>query len=351
MRLSWRTGPSLTTSIALLLLLSTTVAAQGLPPLTTNADDQAPAKAVATPATASKPTAKADKDTAKAKASTTDAAPTALPALETSGGVPTGLSTWKGQKAPTPTVPPTANAPYMRKSNLPEGTVFICVGAGLASVGLVVLAWRGLVAWSLHRSVRRAAMVQSAQYSQLGEAKSKSKAPGTPFYSQGPGSTLSLDHLAASTKAGSKTNTARSSLFFSPTAGSGMQTSGNRGSGYLPAGYYAAGNAAAGGGAGNTHIGGGSTMLSPGAQNKRYSRARSAGPSPPGTPNRPSSRGAEVAYGRPSTAGLSTQASTSTLDLSTAQQGRAPSAYLEDLFEGHSSVAPSSHDHSRRNRR
>lgn len=349
MWLLWRAGPSWTTSISLLLLLSTSLAAQGLPPLTSNAADTVPSTTAADPA--SKPTAKAKQDTAKDKPSSSDAAPTALPAHQTSDDVPSGLPTRKGQKAPVPTVPPTANAPYMKKSNLPEGTVFICVGAVLAFVGLVVLAWRGLVAWSLHRSVRKAAIAQSTQYTQLGDAKSKSKAPGTPFYSQGPGSTLSMDHLAATSKGGSKANTARSSLFFSPTAGAGMQTPGNRGSGYLPAGYYAAGSAAAGGGSGMTHLGGGSPMSGPGAQNKRHSRARSAGPSPPGTPSLPPSRGAEVAYGRPSTAGLSTEASGSTLNLSTAPEGRAPSAYLEDLFEDHSSVAPNPHEQPRRDRR
>lgn len=344
MRLSPIGSLSSITSIAFLLLLSTSIAAQGLPRLTSNAAETAAPKTTAQ--SAPKPTS-----TAKNKPSTTDAAPTALPALETSNGVPSGLATRKGQKAPVPTVPPTANAPYMRKSTVPEGTVFICVGAALAFVGLVVLGWRGLVAWSLHRSVRRAAMAQSAQYTQLGDAKSKSRAPGTPFYSQGPGSNLSLERLAVTSKGGSKSNTARSSLFFSPTAGAGMKTPGNRGSGYLPAGYYAAGNAAAGGGSGMTHLGGASPMS---GQNKRYSRARSAGPSPPASPGTPSltpSRGAEVAYGRPSTAGLSTQASTSTLNLSTAPQGRAPSAYLEDLFEDHSSLAPTSRDHSRRERR
>ncbi|KAL8834643.1 MAG: hypothetical protein Q9170_003664 [Blastenia crenularia] len=318
--------------MVLLLLFSTSIAAQGqgLPPLTSNANEQSTAKTTAAAKSASKPTATAQSKTAKAQVS--DAAPTDLPALKSSNDVPSGLPTRKGQKAPTPTVPPTANAPYMRKSNLPEGTVFICVGAALAFIGLVVLAWRGLVAWSLHRSVRKAAMAQSTQYTQLGDAKSKSKTPGTPFYSQGPGSTLSLDRLAASSKGGSKTHTARSGLFFSPTAGAGMQNP-NRGSGYLPAGYYAAGNSAPGGGSGMTHLGGGSPMTGAGAHNHRHSRARSAGPSPPGTPSLPPSRGAEVAYGRPSTAGLSTQASASTLNLSTAPEGRAPSAYLEDLFE------------------
>ncbi|KAL9603340.1 MAG: hypothetical protein Q9219_001202 [cf. Caloplaca sp. 3 TL-2023] len=335
----------------LLLLLSTSIAAQGLPPLTSNANDDTPPKTSAASKAAAKPTANADKDTVKAKASNSDAAPTALPALKTSADVPSGLPTMKGQKAPTPTVPPTANAPYMQKSNLPEGTVFICVGAGLAFIGLVVLAWRGLVAWSLHRSVRKAATAQSNQYSQLGDAKSKSKTPGTPFYSQGPGSTLSLDRLAASSKGGSKTHTARSSLFFSPTAGSGMQNPSNRASGYLPAGYYAAGNAAAGGGSPMTHLGGENPMTGSGAHNNRYSRSRSAGPSPPGSPSLPSSRGAEVAYGRPSTAGLSTQASASTLNMSTAPEGRAPSAYLEDLFEGHSSMGHVDHKPARRSGR
>ncbi len=224
----------------------------------------------------------------------------------------------------------------MQKSNLPEGTVFICVGAALGFIALVVLAWRGLVTWSLHRSVQRAAIAQSSKYGSETK-KGGYKNPPAQFYSAGPGSTLSLDHLTSS-RGGSKTHTpARGSLFFSPTAGAGMQTPGNRGSGYLPAGYYAAGNAAAGGGAGMTHLGGGNSIslgnLRP--KSHRYSRTQSVGPSPPVSPGLPPSRSGEVAHGRPSTAGLSTQASTSTLNLSAPPQGRAPSAYLEDLFENH----------------
>ncbi|KAL8803199.1 MAG: hypothetical protein Q9182_003300 [Xanthomendoza sp. 2 TL-2023] len=318
-------------------LFSTFALAQNLPSLT---DDDRPTTNLANTKAASKPTAQAETNTPNVNA----AKPTALPAITSDDG-PTGLPTRKGVKAPVPTVPPTAGAPYMQKSTVPEGTVFICVGAGLAFIGLVVLAWRGLVAWSLHRSVRKAAMAPSVQYSQLGDAKNKSKAPGTPFYSQGPGSTLSLDHLTATSKGGSKTHTARSSLFFSPTAGSGMQTPGNRGSGYLPAGYYAAG-----GGSGMTHVEGRSPLAGIREQDRRHSRARSAGPSPPGTPSLPpSSRGAEVGY-RPSTAGLSTQASTSTLNLSTAAQGRAPSAYLDDLFEDHSVAGHYSQGQSRGHR-
>ncbi|KAI4280497.1 MAG: hypothetical protein L6R38_004406 [Xanthoria sp. 2 TBL-2021] len=336
---------ALSSSALPLLLLSlffTVAVTQNLPALTDNADDTRPTTNLANTKATSKPTAQAVTNTA-------DARPTALPAI-TDDDAP-ALPTRKGVKAPVPTVPHTAGAPYMQKSSLPEGTVFICVGAGLAFIGLVVLAWRGLVAWSLHRSVRKAAMAPSVQYSQLGDAKSKSKAPGTPYYSQGQGSNLSLDHLTATSKGGSKTHTARSSLFFSPTAGSGMQAPGNRGSGYLPAGYYAPGNAGAGGGAGMTHVEGRSPLSGHREQNRRYSRARSAGPSPPGTPSslRPSSRGAEVGY-RPSTAGLSTQASTSTLNLSTAPQVRAPSAYLDDLFEDHSVAGHPPHRQSRGHR-
>ncbi|KAL8731782.1 MAG: hypothetical protein Q9166_003229 [cf. Caloplaca sp. 2 TL-2023] len=342
MRFAWRAVSSLALWFLLPSLFPSFAVAQNLPALTDDAAEKGPTTNLVNTKAVSKPTAKAETNTVK----TNDAKPTALPAITSDSG-PTGLPTRKGVKAPIPTVPPTAGAPYMQKSTLPEGTVFICVGAGLAFIGLVVLAWRGLVAWSLHRSVRKAAMAPSVQYSQLGDAKSKSKAPGTPFYSQGPGSTLSLDHLTAKSKGGSRSNTARSSLFFSPTAGSGMQTPGNRGSGYLPAGYYAAGNAAPGGGPGMAHVDGKSPLSGLRDQNHRYSRARSTGPSPPGTPSLPPSRGAEVGY-RPSTAGLSTQASTSTL--STVPQGRAPSAYLEDLFEDHSVAGHTSHGHPRGHR-
>ncbi|MCJ1366659.1 hypothetical protein MMC16_005789 [Acarospora aff. strigata] len=265
--------------------------------------------------------------------------PSTPSAAQETGGLPSGLPALPGGfNYPAPTVPPTQNAPYMQKSNLPEGTVFIAVGAVLAFLGLGVLAWRGLVAWSLHRSVKRAAMQQH-----YGDTKSKLRGPGGGFYSHGPGSTLSLEQLGAS----GRTNTARSksqtskggNLFFSPTAGAGMHAPGNRGSSYLPAGYYAAGNSAPGGGSGMTHVGSGPISLSNlGPQSYGYSRARSLGPSPPGSPALPPSRGGDVGYGRGSTVGLSTHASTSTLNLSAPPQGRAPSAYLEDLFENYPPV-------------
>ena len=279
--------------------------------------------------------------------STTSAAPstsTAASASSTNAAALSGLPKLAQDNYPAPTVPPTADAPFMQKSSLPDGTVFICVGAALGFIGLLVLAWRGLVAWSLHRSVKRAAIAQSSKYSRVGDPRAIHAKSTGPYFSPGPGSTLSIDHLAASGKGGPKTSSsARGSLFFSPTAGTGTQTPGNRGSSYLPAGYYAAGTSAPGGGSGMTHVGGGGIGLSNLApQNHRYSRARSVGPSPPGSPSLPPSRGAESTLGR-----LNMHESNSSLNLSAPPQGRAPSAYLEDLFENHPPGSPPLEEHGR----
>ena len=283
--------------------------------------------------------------------STTSATPsTQSPASASSSNAAalSGLPKLAQDNYPAPTVPPTADAPFMQKSSLPDGTVFICVGAALGFIGLLVLAWRGLVAWSLHRSVKRAANAQSSKYSRVGDPRANNGKSTGPYFSPGPGSTLSLDHLGASGKGGPKTPSARGSLFFSPTASTGMQTPGNRGSSYLPAGYYAAGNSAPSGGSGMTHIGGGGIGLSNlTPQNHRYSRARSTGPSPPGSPSLPPSGGADPKVGRLSTAGLTMHASNSSLNLSAPPQGRAPSAYLEDLFESHPPGTPPSEEHGR----
>ena len=153
-------------------------------------------------------------------------------------------------------------------------------------------------------------------------------------------------------KGATTSQSARGSLFFSPTAGAAMHTQSNRGSSYLPAGYYAAGNSAPSGGSGITHIGGGGTGLSSTRpESQRYSRARSIGASPPVSPNLPPSRGGEsIYYGRQSTVGLTTHASNSSLNLSAAPQSRAPSAYLDDLFENHvpGSSQPEEHGRGRR---
>lgn len=285
-----------------------------------------------------------------------------------------GLPTLAGVGVPNQQVPDTSGALFMQKSDLPDGTVFICVGAILGFLGACVLLWRGLVAWSLHRSVKRAALAQN-----LADIKAMSTVPGKKrgMYSHvGGSSTMSLDHLAAAPTGHSRPQKpfaqgpggtpprAQSSLFFSPTAGgaAGLAAQGNRSSNYLPAGYYAAGNAAPAGGSPMTHVGGQGAHLSTNSlalPGNRFSRA--SGISPPGSPSLPPSRGYERAppsrdgysnYNRNSVASPNTpgntrsgvyghgQASVSNLSLNvpggtTEAGGRAPSAYLDDLFETH----------------
>ncbi|KAF1929707.1 uncharacterized protein M421DRAFT_91526 [Didymella exigua CBS 183.55] len=285
-----------------------------------------------------------------------------------------GLPTLAGVGVPQQQVPDTSGAHFMQKSDLPDGTVFICVGAILGFLGACVLLWRGLVAWSLHRSVKRAALAQN-----MADMKAMSAVPGKKrgmYTHVGASSTMSLDHLSAAPTGHSRPQKpfaqgsggtpprAASSLFFSPTAGgaAGLAQQGNRSSSYLPAGYYAAGNAAPAGGSPMAHVGGHSAHLSTNSlalPGNRYSRA--SGSSPPGSPSLPPSRGFERAppsrggysdYNRQSVATLNTpgntrsgvyghgQASVSNLSLNvpggtTEAGGRAPSAYLEDLFEHH----------------
>ena len=340
MRLRQRPRPSSIPSLLVFLLLASHVAAQGLGVKLPGAASTTDASST----TSSSSTSESSSTTSATSSTSNTASPSSSDAAALSG-----LPKLAQDNYPAPTVPPTADAPFMQKSSLPDGTVFICVGAALGFIGLLVLAWRGLVAWSLHRSVKRAAIAQSSKYSRVGDTRANNGKGTGPYFSPGPGSTLSLDHLGASGKGGLKTpSSARGSLFFSPTASTGMQTPGNRGSSYLPAGYYAAGNSAPSGGSGMTHIGGGGLSLSNLApQNHRYSRARSIGPSPPGSPSLPPSRGADSTLGRLSTAGLTTHASNSSLSLSAPPQGRAPSAYLEDLFENHPPGSPPTEEHGR----
>ncbi|MCJ1295858.1 hypothetical protein MMC34_007422 [Xylographa carneopallida] len=241
---------------------------------------------------------------------------------------------------PAPTVPPTALAPFMQKSPLPSGTVFICVGAIIGFLAFAVLAWRGLVAWSLHRSVQRAATGDAHRYGRIhGEpGKGVFRGSGTPFYSHGHGSNLSLDPLVGvgATKTGKKGHTPQGSLFFSPTAGTGAHTPANRTSTYLPAGYYAAGSSAPAHGASTINIGGGagdrlSHLTDLGPQRQGYTRAQSYGPSPPRSPSLPPSR--EQNDARMSRAGISTLQSGSAVTLGQPAKGTAPSAYLDELFD------------------
>ncbi|TVY83232.1 hypothetical protein LSUE1_G001191 [Lachnellula suecica] len=269
-------------------------------------------------------------------------------AASTTGGALSGLPKLSGAYTiVAASVPPTANAPYMQQSSLPEGTVFIVVGAILGFMAMSVLLWRGLVAWSLHRSVKRAALSQN-----MSDTKALFRAPPAPFYKYSDrDSTISLSGLGAKGgKKGGRPTTATGapsggSLFFSPTAGAaagGLNSAGNRASSYLPAGYYAAGAAQAGNAQSHVSLGQGHgnaiSLSNLGPQSAGYSRARSMGPSPPDSPSLTASRGP--------------MASNSTLNLTQGYGGeqRAPSAYLEDLFDGEGGPPVPGHQSARDSR-
>lgn len=280
----------------------------------------------------------------------------------------TDVPTIAGYGVPTQVVPWTAGAPYMQRSSLPEGTVFIVVGAILGFMGAAVILWRGLVAWSLHRSVRKAAMTSHRNDSMLKLSKPN------PYGGGGFGaSNMSLERLSAPTgklskhapAQGSSHPAARnSSLFFSPTAGAGNHSSptaalmggNNRSSVFLPAGYYAAPGAALPGGGvpGSTSALSNLNPLHP--SRAGYARQTDYTPSPPGSPGLPPSspgggalpraRGyaggyeRSSGYGRPSPeTGMYAQGGNSQLNLhvpgGAINGGRAPSANLEDMFEAH----------------
>ncbi|MCJ1408667.1 hypothetical protein MMC19_002742 [Ptychographa xylographoides] len=344
MRFSGRSSLYPTFVVASLLLSASYVAAQAapsdLPNLSTISSD------VSSSAAASSTSGASQSTNTNSDASTITSAPTTtgglngLPALSTASeydGISNAPKLSGAYSYPAPTVPPTSTAPFMQKSSLPSGTVFICVGAVLGFFAFVVLAWRGAVAWSLHRSVRRAANGDQ-KYGRVHGGEGH-KRMFQPFYTHTANSSLSMEKLNPSGKAttGGKGHKAtNSNLFFSPTAGTGMHTPANRASGYLPAGYYAAGTSAPANGAGATTVGAGSrlsALADLGPQRQGHARPQSYGPSPPRSPSLGPSRDLERA--RMSSAGLSTigNANSSMGNLNAPAPGVAPSAYLEDLFD------------------
>lgn len=321
-----------------LLALATTVAAQD------GTTAQTTATAATTTTTAALPTLGGETTSSRSEEASTTAAAETTTRVTITGGTPVtataavptlgststakklpSLTGTSGLAIPVVTVPPTSNAPFMQKSTLPEGTVFIAVGSALAFFALAVIAWRGLVAWSLHRSVRKA-----ASNVHLSDSKSKSHLRPPPsgsggFYSTGPGSQLSLDHIATSPRTANRPNshqmTSNHSLFFSPTAGGGA--AGDRRSAYLPAGYYASGqrDSLIMGQANGSHT----HLHSQSISSTRYGGGGgrgNSGVSPPGSPL----MGPQ---------GMAVRAGASTASLSLPPTGRAPSTYLEDLFESH----------------
>ncbi|GAB7359266.1 hypothetical protein MBLNU230_g5923t1 [Neophaeotheca triangularis] len=345
-------------------------------------------------------------DAATTTADDTEAMVTATPTqsdFETTGGgsSTTGnvfhisdAPTIAGAGIPTLVIPYTADAPFMQKSTMPEGTVFIVVGAVLAFLGACVLLWRGLIAWSINRSVRKAALASirgSEKHASVwgGGSYQPAKKNGD-FYNDTNGSSMSLDHLTSAGKT-SKSNPFRDpedhrkstqpppNLFFSPTAEArnsviNLQSgpnAGNRSSSHLPAGYYASPGAAppASTTLGNPHLSG--SNLTPYNRNSHYSMTR-GDHSPPTSSYRNSSRDRVQSTGgaglRPPSSrdgpqrnsyiesarhghnSLYAAPSSSSLMVGTGGTGRptssgahdsdlggsrAPSAYLEDLFENH----------------
>ncbi|KAK4453238.1 vacuolar membrane protein [Podospora aff. communis PSN243] len=224
---------------------------------------------------------------------------------------------------PPPTVPPTANAPFMNHSTLPDGTVFIAVGAILGAFGVAIIAWRGIVACLLHRSVERAALAQHV----ANDKASSFPAPPAQFYkflerdpSPISGAAAALGgalggrsrkshHGVPSVASASQTN-----LFFSPTAapvgGAGLASASNRDSRFLPSGFYAAASPIPG------HNAGTSISMS---TLRPSSRGRpGVGVSPPGSPGfGPRRNMSSTSVDRPGSSG----------------NGRAPSAFLDDLLD------------------
>jgi hypothetical protein len=218
-----------------------------------------------------------------------------------------------------PAVPPTVDAPFMQRSSLPEGTVFICVGAILGAFGAAILVWRGIVACLLHRSVERAALAQ-----QSANEKATFPAPPAPFYKYTDReSSVSLAGAPAG-RGTRRTNRgpipsatpSQSNLFFSPTAPS-LGGAGNRDSRFLPSGFYAAGTSSPS--QGQIYAGSVTNLnLRPdsrglGAQSRNTMRD----PSPPDSPQ----------------FGPRRDMSTSSLNLNRPPSARAPSAFLDDLLD------------------
>ncbi|GAB7355219.1 hypothetical protein MBLNU459_g5773t1 [Dothideomycetes sp. NU459] len=237
-------------------------------------------------ATDSDSSAAASSSSGSSAASTASSASTTGSSASTTGSATssnnifhlTGLPTIAGAGVPTLVIPYTADAPFMQKSGYPEGTVFICIGAILGFLGACVLAWRGMTAWTINRSVKRAALasIMASDAKAPGWMTGNTKyGPGGKLYSAPAESFVSLEALTATGKTVSSTRHASnlpplrkdhsrdpSALFFSPTAQPGPNSApmsnlgGNRASTYLPAGYYASPSAQAAGGAASTTIGG-----------------------------------------------------------------------------------------------
>ncbi|KAK4168024.1 hypothetical protein QBC43DRAFT_127256 [Cladorrhinum sp. PSN259] len=250
---------------------------------------------------------------------------------------------------PPPTIPPTRDAPFMNNSTLPDGTVFIAVGAILGAFGLAILAWRAIVVCLLHRSVERAAL---AQHTATDKSAASFPAPPAQFYNYldrnssaslalgGGGAGAAGVGVRRSHRGPTPSATpSQTNLFFSPTAAGSNQGLGasNRDSRFLPSGFYAAASPNPGG-----HAHGNSISMNNLRPSSR-GRAGHMGPSPPDSPgfgptNGSPAMGVGMSRGNFSSSSLNLPRPASAGQ--GANGGRAPSAYLDDLLDDQPGLFP-----------
>lgn len=254
-----------------------------------------------------------DSSTSSRASSTTES----VPPITTNTGDTPALPTLPGSYSyPPPAVPPTNNAPFMQQSNLPQGTVFIAVGAILGTFAVAILVWRAVVACLLHRSVKRATLAQ-----QVANDKNSYPPPSAPFYKYSDhASSISLGNTPGPRAARKlrgpipSSTPSQSNLFFSPTAPSGAGGAANRESRFLPSGFYASG-------AGSPQQGHGHSISLTNLRPDSHGHARPVDPSPPESPSLVPPQ--EMGRRNPSS---------SSVNLNRPPSGRAPSAFLEDLL-------------------
>lgn len=207
----------------------------------------------------------------------------------------------------------------MNHSTLPDGTVFIAVGAILGLFGAVVLVWRGILACLLHRSVERATLAQhmvndknSVYPKYLERENSPPRYGAAAAVAAVTNRALKKPHRPIPSTTASQTN-----LFFSPTANPvGGAGGASRDSRFLPSGFYASSSVAPMTG----HTQGSSismSMLRPSSRGGGGAVVRGQSPPDPESPD----------------VGPRRTFSTSTLNLNRAPSGRAPSAFLDDLLD------------------
>lgn len=315
--------------LSLLALLATSALAQD-PATTQETTDAATTADVTTTAATTaattadaKPTDDANvpalADTTQTPAATTTAATTREP--NDDGNIPTASSGDGSYSYPAPSVPPTQNAPFMHQSDLPQGTVFIIVGAILGAFGAAVLLWRAVIGCLLHRSVKRAALEQHRANDKMGipgVPAGAGAAMAPPFYTY-------TDHASNGSLGATNPSAGRgvrrtqrgpmpsatpsqTNLFFSPTAPAGAPQA-NRSSTFLPSGFYAAGQGAPAHGPGYNAS---ASDLRPGS-NGHGRPSDSPGPMPRPDPQR-------------------RNVSTSSVNMARPTSQRPPSMFLDDLL-------------------